>query len=73
MKHRVVRCGYHYSFGWLRRPESDGDEGYCYEAPDGDLIYSGVNDHREEMYLYEIIDRQTGDHYLIDNVGLEQG
>ena len=36
-------CGPHWTYGWLRRPEMDShDEGYCYEAPDGLLIYSSV-------------------------------
>lgn len=36
---KIVRCGFHNTFGWLRRPELDNRDGYCYEAPDGDGTY----------------------------------
>jgi hypothetical protein len=65
----IVRCGFHHTFGWLRRPELDNRDGYCYEAPDGDLIYRAMFHHDKGMVLYELIDAETGEHYLVDQVG----
>jgi hypothetical protein len=45
------------------------DEGYCYEAPDGLLIYSSQEDHIEVMTLFEVYDEE-GNSYLVDRVGL---
>ena len=64
----IVRCGPHHTFGWLRRPEKDNRDGYCYEAPDGDLIYA----HAKSMVLYEMVDAETGEHYLVDRIGLDR-
>ena len=62
--------GPHWSYGWLRRPELDAEtEGYCYEAPDGDLIYSRQEDHIEVMTLFELIGLD-GERYLVDRLGL---
>jgi hypothetical protein len=65
----IVRCGWHHTFGWLRRREMDNRDGYCYEAPDGDLIYTSTFNHEKAMVLYEMVDPETGDHYLVDRVG----
>ena len=68
---KIIRTGYHNTFGWLRRSELDDDNGFCYEAPDGDLVFSGSAHHKNAMLLYELIDPETGDHYLVDRVGLD--
>ena len=62
--------GPHWTYGWLRRTELDttGD-GYCYEAPDGELIYSRQEDHEEVMILFEVVG-EDGETYLVDRVGL---
>ena len=65
----IVRCGFHHTFGGLRRREKDSRDGYCYEAPDGDLIYSAMFHHDKQMLLYELVDAETGEHYLVDQVG----
>jgi hypothetical protein len=44
-------------------------EGYCYEAPNGDLVFSRQEDHVEVMTLFELID-SDGAHYLVDRLGL---
>lgn len=62
--------GPHWTYGWLRRTELDSAvEGFCYEAPDGDLIYSTHEDHEEIMMLFEVID-DCGQSYLCDREGL---
>ena len=63
-------CGAHWTYGWLRRPELDNcDEGYCYEAPDGTLVFSSQEDHIEVMTLFEVYDDE-GNSYLVDRIGL---
>ena len=46
---RLIGIGWHWNFGFLRRPECDNEEGYrgfCYESPDGKLkLYSEREDH----------------------------
>ena len=64
----VESSGYHWTYGWLRRAEMDNEDGYCYEAPDGDLLYSRCPEHAEKMTLYELVDNETGDHYLVDTI-----
>jgi len=36
---KLIDIVWHWQVGWLRRPEMDDENGYCYEEPDGDLIY----------------------------------
>jgi hypothetical protein len=63
--------GPHWSYGWLRRTELDSVlDGYCYEAPDGDLIYSTQPDHEEIMILFEVVG-DDGQAYLCDREGLD--
>jgi hypothetical protein len=45
------------------------DEGYCYEAPDGTLVFSSQEDHLEVMTLFEVIG-EDGEAYLCDREGL---
>lgn len=40
MQDKLICSGFHYTFGWLRRPELDDENGFCYEQPDGDLVYT---------------------------------
>jgi hypothetical protein len=59
----IVKHGWHWSFGWLRRPEHDQDEMFCYEQPDGDLILTPYPAHKIAIYLDCRIDVKTGDYY----------
>mgnify|MGYP003349911914 CR=1 FL=1 len=36
----LVCLAWHWSVGMLRRPELDEEYGFCYEMPDGDLVYT---------------------------------
>lgn len=63
----LIRHGWHWNFGFLRRPERDNEEGYrgfCYEAPDGDMIYTERSDHETICFLNEWLDGDTGEKYL---------
>jgi len=64
MTDQIVDGGWHWTFGWLRRPEMDDENGYCYEEPDGDLVYSGRPCHKRAMYLDVRLDQGTGERYL---------
>ena len=62
---KVVSYGWHNSYGWLRRKEYDAGGAYCYEHPDGDLIYTKDRRHINRAYLQCNIDSETGEKYLI--------
>ena len=65
-----LTCGPHYTYGYLRRTELDDPEmGFCYEAPDGALIFSCQPEHEEIMMLFEIIDK-NGERCLCDRKGI---
>jgi hypothetical protein len=62
----IKRHGWHWSFGILRRPEMDLTKpvvAYCYENPDGDLIYSQRKEHKYQMYMDSRVDEDTGEEY----------
>ena len=59
----IVKHGWHWSFGWLRRPECDQDGMSCYEEPDGDLVLSARPSHKVAMYLDCRKDEDTGEFY----------
>ena len=58
--YEVISNGWHWSYGWLRRPENDDHQGYCYERPDGRLVFSLRRDHRLLCRLECRLDRTTG-------------
>jgi len=60
---KIVKHGWHWSFGWLRRPEHDQDDMYCYEQPDGDLVLTNHPAHKIAIYLDCRMDEETGDVY----------
>lgn len=64
MGDEIVSTGWHWSYGWLRRPEEDQPFGFCYEDGDGDLIYTPVPPHRQKVYLACRIDSKTGERYV---------
>jgi len=59
----IVKHGWHWSFGWLRRPEYDQDGMSCYEEPDGDLVLSPRPSHKTAIYLDCRKDEETGELY----------
>jgi len=64
-KHYFRDRGWHWQFGWLRRSELDDEElGFCYEHPDGDLIYSTSDDHNIAMSLEKWYDPVADEEYL---------
>lgn len=65
--HTFLKSGWHWQFGWLRRPGEDCEHGYCYEAPDGDMIFSGRPDHKKLLFLDCYRDDETDERYLCFN------
>ncbi len=61
---RLVFTGWHWSFGWLRRPELDEDEiGYCYEDGDGTLYFTDRPAHKRALLL-DCWETKDGERYL---------
>jgi hypothetical protein len=60
-----VSSGWHYNYGWLRRPELDDANGYAYEEADGDLIFTNRITHSVRAYLDCWRDAKTGERYLM--------
>lgn len=60
----VVKHGWHWTFGWLRRPDRDDSNGYCYEAADGDLIFTKARHHKDQLYLDCRKDEDTNENYI---------
>jgi hypothetical protein len=51
VRDRLIDIVWHWQVGWLRRPEMDDENGYCYEEPDGDLVYIDNPRHRRSLRL----------------------
>ena len=69
MSDQLLKSGFHWSFGWLRRSELDDDNGYCYEECDGDLLYTSRPDHKTMCHLDCFRDSVTGEKYLVFSQG----
>lgn len=63
VKDKKVGSGWHWSFGWLRRPEKDCNYGFCYEEPEGDLIFTNREDHKHIAFMDKWQDGETGEYY----------
>jgi hypothetical protein len=63
MTDKLVKHGWHWSFGWLRRPEMDQNNMYCYEEPDGDLVFVRKREHRVQLYLDCRHDEEVSENY----------
>ena len=51
MTDKIINTIWHWQAGWLRRPEMDCEHGYCYEEPDGDLVYTSNPRHKKNLRL----------------------
>lgn len=64
---RLLSIGWHWNYGFLRRPEMDNKEGFsgfCYESPEGDMIYTERGDHETICFFNEWLDGETLEKYL---------
>lgn len=48
---QVLKSGWHWSFGMLRRPELDTPTHHAYEEPSGQIMMTRDPDHRDQMHL----------------------
>ena len=64
MADKILCSGWHWSFGWLRRPEMDYDGMFAYEDGDGDMVFSPDPCHKENAYLACMQDTFSGEKYL---------
>ena len=64
VKDLVVRTGWHWQFGWLRRRDLDDAHGYCYEEPDGDQVFFRDAECQNMVILEERVISETGETYL---------
>jgi len=61
-KNKFIGTAPYYSFGWLRRKVLDNQSGYCYEMPNGDLVYTPDSRHKYGMKL-EIWTDENGERF----------
>lgn len=59
-----VSEGWHWTYGILRRPDQDQPYGYCYEMPDGDLVYTPRVHHHKQAHFTCLQDGKTNEKYL---------
>lgn len=60
MSDLIIRHGWHWSFGWLRRSELDERRMFCFESPDGKLVLA----RNKSVYLDCRKDAKTGELYV---------
>ena len=58
-----ISVGWHWTYGWLRRPECDEPFGYAYEEPDGDLVFIGDVKAKKRVML-QCCEDQFGERYI---------
>lgn len=56
----LIKHGWHWSFGWLRRSELDQRGLFCFESPDGELLLA----RNKAVYLDCHRDVKTGELYV---------
>lgn len=64
---RLLSIGWHWNYGFLRRSDMDNRDGFCgfcYEHPDGDMIYTERGDHESICFFNEWLDAETNEKYL---------
>jgi len=64
MADRFVSSGWHYTYGWLRRPELDTNGWHCYEDGDGDLYLTDYPGSEKLLLLECRADIKTKERYL---------
>ena len=61
----LISTGWHWQYGWMRRSELDNEDGYCYEEPDGNLVFTPLLRHRKALRLSCWFDAELGENYLV--------
>ena len=63
-KDKLIGHAWHWSVGMLRRPELDDEHGYCYEMPDGDLVYTVEPRFNRAMRVAIWVSAEDGERYV---------
>lgn len=58
-----ISVGWHWTYGWLRRPECDEPFGYAYEEPDGDMVFIGDIKAKKRVLL-QCCEDEFGERYI---------
>lgn len=62
---RIISTGWHWTYGWLRRPSLDkAYNGFTYEDGDGNIMIFKNPVHRKAVYLECREDMSTGEKYI---------
>lgn len=61
---KTISVGWHWTYGYLRRPELDEIFGYAYEDPEGDLVYIGEITAKKRVMMECREDTKTGERYV---------
>lgn len=64
---KLISTGWHWQYGWMRRPDCDDANGYCYEEPDGNLVFTPQLRHRKALRLACWFDAELQENYLTLN------
>lgn len=59
-----ISVGWHWTYGYLRRPELDEPVGYAYEDPEGDIVYIAEIAALKRVMLECRQDANTGERYV---------
>lgn len=59
-----ISVGWHWTYGYLRRPEMDEIFGYAYEDPDGDMVYIDDMSASKRVMFECREDARTGERYV---------
>lgn len=59
-----ISVGWHWTYGYLRRPEMDEIFGYAYEDPDGDMVYIDDMAASKRVMMECREDARTGERYV---------
>jgi hydroxyacyl-ACP dehydratase HTD2-like protein with hotdog domain len=61
----VISTGWHWTYGWLRRPELDvAYDGYAYEDGDGDIMIFKDRRYKRGVYLECRLDLHSMERYV---------
>jgi len=61
--YKIISRGPHWTYGLLRRREEDAQGGYAYEQPDGDMVLS-MNEYHKNMMMLECREDLHGERYV---------
>jgi hypothetical protein len=61
--YKIISRGPHWTYGFLRKRDDDIPNGYAYEQPDGDVVIS-MNEYHRNMMMLECREDLHGERYV---------